>query len=164
MISRNKKHELSGLMEVSTLWWSGDRSWKSLVLFINSRSLDSHIKCLKLREMYLTMINCATNTNGNEDFLDGLDDTSHASLTGIQLKLCLPKFNIFQMWFRGIRGQAQFGLLFPLTPSPSSLKSKVPIWYSIMLHCTGLGRTILYHGQGYFLWKLRRSRNLGLTT
>lgn len=46
-------------------------SWKSLVLFINSRSLDGHIKCLKLKEVNLTVTICATNTNDNENFLGG---------------------------------------------------------------------------------------------
>lgn len=46
-------------------------SWKSLVLFINSRSLDGHIKCLKLREVNFTMIYYITSINDNKNLLGG---------------------------------------------------------------------------------------------
>lgn len=116
-------------MEVSALWWSWDKSWKSLVLFINSRSLDSHIKCSKLREMNFTMINCATNTIDNENLLCGFI-CMVAGKTQVMLRLLIYNWNCaYQnlIYSKCIQGRVQFGLPFPLTHSLSSLKRKVRI-------------------------------------
>lgn len=167
MISRNKKQELSGLMEVSALWWSWDKSWKSLVLFINSRSLHSHIKCSKLREMNFTMINCATNTIDNENLLCGFI-CMVAGKTQVMLRLLIYNWNfayqnsIYSKCNSEVyKDKHNLAFRFHSLTVYLLWKGK-SIYHCAPLHWVGEHHTVSW--TGYFLWILKMSLNLGLST
>lgn len=68
-----------------------------------SGSQDSHTKCLKFREMNLTVINCTTDIDENKSLPGGslfvwqIQWHDDVLLNNTKLELCFVKFSLFQI-------------------------------------------------------------------
>lgn len=144
----------------------------SLVLFINSRSLDGHIKCLKLREVkihyllyhhYLSQVSMIIRTCLVGLFVWQLKwhklhfvywYATETLLTEIQLA---P--NVIQRWER----------MSTICLSVSTCYQSIFFENEgscMIFHCAQLdwvGENCMVPWTAYFLWKLRMSPNLGLS-
>lgn len=163
MISRNKKHELSGLVEVSVLWWKWDVLYKHLVLFIDSESLGSHIKCLKLRQLNLTTTSCVTNNINNKVNLFGESICIVSQTTLIMVCLAIYSCLISAYSnhnYKVCKGEHKLAVFTQYQSIFFKNEGYCVTFYGAPLLWVAKNYAVSW--RGYFFWKLRSSPNLGL--